>query len=256
MSAGPHPTGSHVDVSGPGYDVINNVGSVIVRLGFGADRGFLERDIGQFDEPEEVFAWCGGGPCSCAVRTSKRSASSTSGSSSTTRTPTWPGGDGPKGGGTGTCPTSLIRHIHAASSGEGSPLFQHYVERNRLAHAVEERAAGLLVAEALYRYVRMIATTTRCGRGPAPLPRSAARTSASPRGGCESLGGVLRLAAGDAAGAPGAAAPAGRERRGAGRLDAAPVRVGVYNRHWSTMGGGERFAGGVAEALRVLTTST
>jgi glycosyltransferase involved in cell wall biosynthesis len=27
------------------------------------------------------------------------------------------------------------------------------------------------------------------------------------------------------------------------------MRVGVYNRHWSTMGGGERFAGGIAEAL-------
>ena len=28
--------------------------------GFGGDRGFLERDDGQYDEPAEVFAWCGG----------------------------------------------------------------------------------------------------------------------------------------------------------------------------------------------------
>ena len=27
------------------------------------------------------------------------------------------------------------------------------------------------------------------------------------------------------------------------------MRIAVYNQHWSTAGGGERFAGGIAEAL-------
>ena len=29
-------------------------------------------------------------------------------------------------------PDAVLRHVHAATSVEGSPLFQHYVERNRL----------------------------------------------------------------------------------------------------------------------------
>ena len=35
-------------------------GSVIIEGGYGADRGFLEPDAGQYDAPAEVFAWCGG----------------------------------------------------------------------------------------------------------------------------------------------------------------------------------------------------
>ena len=45
---------------GPTYDVINNVGSRLVLGGYGGDRGFLEPDAGQYAQPEEVFAWCGG----------------------------------------------------------------------------------------------------------------------------------------------------------------------------------------------------
>ena len=42
------------------FDVINNVGSNLFAGGFAGDRGFLEVDEGQYDEPAEVFAWCGG----------------------------------------------------------------------------------------------------------------------------------------------------------------------------------------------------
>ena len=42
------------------FDVINNAGSALYPGGYGGDRGFLERDAGQYDEPAEVFAWCGG----------------------------------------------------------------------------------------------------------------------------------------------------------------------------------------------------
>ncbi len=52
--------GSTIDVDPTVFDVINNVGSNLYRYGFGGDRGFLERDIGQYEEPAEVFAWCGG----------------------------------------------------------------------------------------------------------------------------------------------------------------------------------------------------
>ena len=53
--------GSRCRCGGSRYDVINNVGAVVFADGYGADRGCLEVDTGQFDEPAEVFAWCGGG---------------------------------------------------------------------------------------------------------------------------------------------------------------------------------------------------
>ncbi len=42
------------------FDVINNVGTVMVDNWYGADRGFLQRDAGQFERAEDVTAWCGG----------------------------------------------------------------------------------------------------------------------------------------------------------------------------------------------------
>ena len=33
---------------------------------------------------------------------------------------------------TGTCPESVVRHVHSASTVEGSPRFDYYNERNRL----------------------------------------------------------------------------------------------------------------------------
>src|SRR4029079_1900891 len=49
-----------VALQGPPVDVINNVGSALYPHAFGGDRGFLEADGGQYDEPADVFAWCGG----------------------------------------------------------------------------------------------------------------------------------------------------------------------------------------------------
>ena len=45
---------------GRAYDVINNAGSDLYQRGFGGDRGFLQRDDGQYELPADVFAWCGG----------------------------------------------------------------------------------------------------------------------------------------------------------------------------------------------------
>lgn len=41
------------------YKLINNAGSIIFKDGYGADRGFCERDSGQYDRVEEVFCACG-----------------------------------------------------------------------------------------------------------------------------------------------------------------------------------------------------
>jgi len=51
-----------------------------------------------------------------------------------------------------TVPTSVIRHLHAASSGEGSEVFAHHVERNRLLMLTKNARARLAV-EQVVRYL-------------------------------------------------------------------------------------------------------
>jgi N-acetylglucosaminyl-diphospho-decaprenol L-rhamnosyltransferase len=57
-------------------------------------------------------------------------------------------------------PDSRLRHIHAASSGEGSAVFQHYVERNRLLMLVKNAPRGLAAA-AVWRYALITASYAR-----------------------------------------------------------------------------------------------
>jgi hypothetical protein len=135
---------------GPALDVVNNVGSIVFEDGYGADRGYLEADEGQFGEPAEVFAWCGGSvllrPAYLAdvglfderfflyyedTDLSWRGAS--------------------RGWRYRYVPGAVARHVHSASSGEGTPLFQHYVERNRLLMLVKN-APARLAARAVWRY--------------------------------------------------------------------------------------------------------
>jgi hypothetical protein len=48
-----------VPFGGERIDVVNNVGTHLVDDGYAADRGWLERDAGQYEHEEDVFAWCG-----------------------------------------------------------------------------------------------------------------------------------------------------------------------------------------------------
>jgi GT2 family glycosyltransferase len=131
MLVGPQPRWVRLHVGGPGYDVINNVGSVLVEGGYGADRGFLEIDEGQYDEPAEVFAWCGG---SVLLRPDYlRDVGLFDERFFLYYEDTdlsWRGRA--RGWRYRYVPDAVARHIHAASTGEGSSVFQHYVERNRL----------------------------------------------------------------------------------------------------------------------------
>ena len=47
----------------PLVDVLNNAGGMVFRDGYGADRAYQELDRGQYQRPEEVFAFCGGSVC-------------------------------------------------------------------------------------------------------------------------------------------------------------------------------------------------
>ena len=120
--------------------------------GYGADRGYLELDRGQYDEPAEVFAWCGG---SVLLRPAYLADvglfderfflyyEDTDLS--------WRGQR--RGWRYLYVPPAVTRHLHAASSGgEGTALFQHYVERNRLYMLVRNAPRDIAV-QAVWRFL-------------------------------------------------------------------------------------------------------
>ncbi len=158
-SVGPTPTWVEVPVAGAPYDVVNNAGSILVEGGYGADRGFLRRDGAEFDEPAEVFAWCGGG-----VLLRRRYLEEVGLFDERfflyyeDTDLAWRGRA--RGWRYRYVPASRLRHIHAASSGEGSALFQHYVERNRLL-MLTKNAPRALAASAVWRYVLTTASYAR-----------------------------------------------------------------------------------------------
>lgn len=126
----------------PLVDVVNNAGSIVLRSGHGADRGFQEPDTGQYDEPTEVFAACGNG---MALRTAAG------------REVDWFDDDfflyyedtdlswrlRARGWAIRYEPTAVLRHIHSASSTEWSPLWLFHVERNRLLMLTKDASAPL-----------------------------------------------------------------------------------------------------------------
>lgn len=128
---GTEPVWVDIPVGTDSFDVINNVGSNLYAGGFGGDRGFLERDFGQYETPAEVFAWCGG-----AVLL-RREYLDTVGVFDDRfflyyedTDLSWRGRL--QGWRYIYEPRSLVRHRHAQSSGVGSLVFRFHTERNRL----------------------------------------------------------------------------------------------------------------------------
>jgi GT2 family glycosyltransferase len=151
LAVGRTPTWYEIPLAGPARDVLNSTGVLLLEGGYGADRGFLEVDEGQYDEPAEVFAWSG-----AAVLLSKRYLETVGlfddrfflyyedfDLSWRGRLAGWrymyePG--------------SVARHVHAAATGQASPLQVHYVERNRLL-TLTRCAPRRVVLGALLRFV-------------------------------------------------------------------------------------------------------
>lgn len=145
------PAWFHFDVDLELFDVVNNAGSVLIEGGFGGDRGFKRRDDGSFDEPTDVFAWCGNGVLLRPSYLEDVGLFDESFFAYYEDTDmAWRGRA--RGWRHRYVPKSRIRHMHATTSGEGSPLFHHYVERNRLL-MLAKNAPSRLAAGAALRFL-------------------------------------------------------------------------------------------------------
>lgn len=127
-----------------GRAVINNVGTVLRSDWYGVDRGYDEPDVGQYDEEEDVAAWCGGAvllrssylqecglfderlflyyeDLELALRGAVR------------------------GWRYRYVPTSVVDHEHSATAISGSDFAEFYKERNRLLVIARHAPARLVV---------------------------------------------------------------------------------------------------------------
>jgi GT2 family glycosyltransferase len=136
---------TEVALSGEPFDVVNNVGSVLLPRGHAADRGFLQRDVGQFEQPEEVFAWSG---TSVLLRRAYLEEAGLFDERLFAYYEdldlAWRGRV--RGWRYLYVPGSVVRHAHAATSVVGSALFDYHVERNRLLVSVKNAPAGYALA--------------------------------------------------------------------------------------------------------------
>jgi GT2 family glycosyltransferase len=159
-TVGPDPEWIDVAIAPDAVDVVNNVGSNLFKGGFGGDRGFLEVDEGQFEEPADVFAWCGG-----AVLL-RRSYLDDVGLFDERfflyyedTDLSWRGRL--RGWRYIYAPGAVVRHRHAASSGVGSPMFNYYTERNRLLVLAKNAPAKLAWRSGLGEMRRLCASVVR-----------------------------------------------------------------------------------------------
>jgi GT2 family glycosyltransferase len=151
VNAEPSQAAVHLPATTPRFDVINNVGGIVITEGYGADRGYQQVDEGQFDAPEEVFTACGNG---VAIRTELGHRLG------------WFDADfflyyedtdlswrlRALGYEIRYEPGAVLRHLHAASSKEWSPLFVFHVDRNRLL-MLTKNATATLVLRAVAHYL-------------------------------------------------------------------------------------------------------
>ena len=110
---------------------IQNAGSLLLSDGSGADRGFRERDHGQYDRREEVFGACG------ASLLYRRQMLDDVGMFDDTFFMYYEDSDlnwrmRLRGWRVIYEPGAIVDHVHAGSSREWSPFFIFHVDRNRL----------------------------------------------------------------------------------------------------------------------------
>ncbi len=148
------PTWIEVALEGNALDLINNAGSALVDGKHAADRGIFQIDRGQFDEPCNVFAWCG-----CSVLLSRRYLADVGLFDESfflyyeDFDLSWRGQR--RGWSYSYEPNSEVRHFHASTTRANSDLFSFYVSRNRLLVLLKNAPMKTALIEAI-RYARPV----------------------------------------------------------------------------------------------------
>jgi hypothetical protein len=148
-----------VPFAGSATTVVNNVGTELTADLHGADRGYLEPDDGRFDDSQRVFAWCG------AAAVLRREYLDDVGTFDERLFVyyedlelSWRGRK--RGWRYVYVPTSVVHHVHAATTVEGSALKHHYGERNQLL-VLARHAAAPDVWRAMARFLLVTASYLR-----------------------------------------------------------------------------------------------
>jgi GT2 family glycosyltransferase len=158
FTVGTDPQWYPVPFAGERVDVVNNVGTQLVADGYAADRGWLERDAGQFERNEDVFAWCGAAVLLRAdyLREVGELDDRLFLYSEDVEL-AWRGLQ--RGWRHRLVPASVVRHVHSATSIR-NPRTAVLKERNRLL-VLLRHASPKLVAKALLRYVLVTGSYAR-----------------------------------------------------------------------------------------------
>ncbi len=146
--------------------VIQNAGSLLLSDGSGADRGTGEPDTGQYDQAEEVFAFCG------AAVLLTRPALQDAGLFDETFFIYYEDTDLAwrlrlRGWAIWYEPAAVVDHVHAGTNVEWSPTFTFHADRNRLFMILKDAPAGFALrafAGFGYRSARMGARLLLRGR--------------------------------------------------------------------------------------------
>lgn len=150
------------DVANNAEWVVNNAGSALDGRGNAGDIGINQPDAGQFDQPRELEAFCG-----CSVLIPRKLFIDHGGFderffmyyedadlSWRIRKAGWKLLYEPR---------SVVRHIHAGSSGEWSPVFRYHVTRNYWLNVFKNAGASHLVVQTA-RFIRVLVRAVRVNR--------------------------------------------------------------------------------------------
>jgi hypothetical protein len=214
-----------VGTVGHARHLVNNAGMILLPDGATADRGFLELDTDQYNEPAEVFGWS-----AAAVLLSQRFIREVGPFDSRfflyyeDADFSWRGRL--LGWHYRYVPASIVWHEHSATVGEGSSLAHHLLARNRLL-MLTKNAPAVMVGRALLTLSRDLAAAVwrDLVRRPMSLKRPAPAHAAKL---ARVLLGYLQLA-------PGAVAARRRLRRRASVHDADVLRWAVAEQELSRL---------------------
>jgi GT2 family glycosyltransferase len=158
-TVGPEARWCTLPSAGPGAVLVNSVGTNLIGDGYGADRGWLEPDRGQYDEPADVFAWSG---AAVLIRGEYLDDVGLFDERLFLYYEdfelSWRGRA--RGWRYRTVPSSVIYHDHAVSTVEGSSVSDFFNERNRLL-VLTRHGSPSLAWRAWARYVFVTASYAR-----------------------------------------------------------------------------------------------